>query len=47
MLPRFWPPRVHHMVRYHHGLAYRTSGKDVHTLRWPEVAVIARGRRKE
>ena len=40
LLPSFGTPRVHEMVRYHDGLAYRTGGKDVHTLTWPDVAVI-------
>lgn len=40
LLPSFGPPRVNIMVRYHDGLAYRTSGQEVHTLLWPEVAVI-------
>jgi hypothetical protein len=40
LLPSFGPPRVHMMVRYRDGLAYRTSGQEVHTLPWPEVAVI-------
>ena len=38
--PNFGTPVAHVMVRYRDGLAYRTGGKDVHTWRWDEVAVI-------
>ncbi len=40
LLPNFGTPRANVMVRYRDGLAYRTGGKDVHALRWDEVAVI-------
>jgi hypothetical protein len=40
ILPNFGTPHATVMVRYRDGLAYRTGGKDVHTLRWDEVAVI-------
>jgi hypothetical protein len=40
ILPNFGTPRANVMVRYRDGLAYRTGGKDVHTWRWDEVAVI-------
>jgi hypothetical protein len=39
ILPNFGPPRPSVLVRYRDGLAYRT-GKDLHTWRWEEVAVI-------
>ena len=40
ILPNFGTPRATVMVRYRDGVAYRAGGKDVHTLRWDEVAVI-------
>lgn len=40
IFPNFGTPRANLMVRYRDGLAYRTGGKDVHTWRWDEVAVI-------
>jgi hypothetical protein len=40
LFPSFGTPRASVMVRYRDGLAYRTGGKEVHTLRWDEIAVI-------
>jgi len=40
LLPNFGTPRATVLVRYRDGVAYRTGGKDVHSLRWDEVAVI-------
>ena len=40
VLPSFGPSHVHLLVRYQHGLAYLSGGNEVHTLPWPEVAVI-------
>jgi hypothetical protein len=40
IIPTFGAPHVTAMVRYRDGLAYRTGGKDVHNLRWDEVAGI-------
>jgi hypothetical protein len=40
ILLNFGTPRVYAMVRYRDGLAYQTGGKDIHLLRWDEVAVI-------
>jgi hypothetical protein len=39
ILPNFGPPRPSVLVLYRDGLAFRT-GKDLHTWRWEEVAVI-------
>ncbi len=40
LIPSFGPPRVTVMVRYRDGLAYQTSGREVHTLVWEDVATI-------
>ncbi len=40
ILPNFGTPRAHELVRYRDGFAYRAGGKDIHTWRWDEVAVI-------
>ena len=40
ILPNFGTPRAHELVRYRDGFAYRAGGKDLHTWRWDEVAVI-------
>ena len=40
ILPNFGTPHATVLVCYREGLAYRTGGKDVHTWRWDEVAVI-------
>jgi hypothetical protein len=39
LIPHFGPTRPNMLVLYHDGLAFRT-GKDLHTWRWEEVAVI-------
>ncbi len=39
-LPSFGTPHVSALVHYRDGVAYQTGGKDVHTMRWDEVAVI-------
>ena len=40
ILPSFGAPRASVMVRYRDGIAYRAGGKEVHTLRWEDIAVI-------
>ena len=39
-IPYWGTPVAHAAVRYQDGLAYRAKGKEIHTLRWEEVAAI-------
>jgi len=39
-IPYWGTPVAHTAVRYQDGLAYRAKGKEIHTLRWDEVAAI-------
>ena len=40
LLPNWGTPLARAAVRYQDGLAYRAKGKEIHTLRWDEVAAI-------
>jgi hypothetical protein len=43
--PYWGTPVAHTVVRYQDGLAYRARGKEIHTLRWEQVATIATNNR--
>lgn len=40
IFPNFGAPRPNALVRYRDGLAYHGGGKEVHSMRWEEMAVI-------
>jgi hypothetical protein len=44
-IPYWGTPVAHAAVRYQDGLAYRAKGKEIHTLRWGEVAAIVTNNR--
>ena len=44
-IPYWGTPVAHAAVRYQDGLAYRAKGKEIHTLRWEEVAAIVTNNR--
>jgi hypothetical protein len=44
-IPYWGTPVAHAAVRYQDGLAYQAKGKEIHTLRWEEVAAIVTNNR--